>query len=78
MSEKSQVTDPDKTANEVFKMRYGVPIQGANYITKCIIKTSREESPNVSSLEEWPQLSPVITKNNNNQKKTYAMRVSQI
>ena len=77
MSEKSQDTDPDKTANEVFKMRYGVPIQGANYNTKWIIKTSRE-SPNVSSLEEWPQLSSVITKNNNNRKKTYAMRVSQI
>ena len=77
MSEKSQDTDPDKTANDVFKMRYGVPIQGAKYNTKWIIKTSRE-SPDVSSREEWPELSSVITKRNNNQKKTYAMRVSQI
>ena len=80
MSEKSRDIDPDnnKTANDIFKMRFGVPIQGTNYNTKWIVKASRERCTDITSLEEWPKLSSsVITKRNNNQKKTYAMRVSK-
>ena len=61
MSDKEQCVDPNKTAHDVFKMVYDVPIQGTNYYKKDI-KTSREIRPNINSQEEWPKLSAVITK----------------
>jgi len=76
MSDKEQCIDPNKTAHDVFKMVYDVPIQGTNYFKKDV-KTSREIRPNINSQEEWPKLSAVITKRYKNHDKTYAMRVSK-
>ena len=63
-----QDVDPNKTANDIFKMKYGVPIQGANFDTKWIV-TASGNSPAALSQKEWPDLSSVTSANNNKQEK---------
>ena len=70
-----QDVDPNKTANDIFKMRYGVPIQGANFDTKWVIKASGN-SPAALSQEEWPELSSVTSAKNSKQGKMPAKKTS--
>ena len=63
-----QDVDSNKTANDIFKMKYGVPIQGTNIEAKLVVKTSGN-SPAALSQEEWPELSSVTSINNNKQKR---------
>lgn len=70
-----QDVDPNKAANDIFKMKYGVPIQGADFDTKWIV-TASGNSPAALSQEEWPDLSSVTSANNNKQEKMPAKTAS--
>ena len=71
----SQDVDSNKTANDIFKMKYGVPIQGANFDAKWVV-TASGNSPAALSQEAWPDLSSVTSANNNKQEKMPAKTAS--
>ena len=71
----SQDVDSNKTANDIFKMKYGVPIQGANLDAKWVV-TASGNSPAALSQEEWPDLPSVTSVNNNKQEKMPAKTAS--
>ena len=70
-----QDVDSNKTANDIFKMKYGVPIQGANFDAKWVV-TASGNSPAALSQEEWPGLSSVTSANINKQEKMPAKTAS--
>ena len=70
-----QDVDSNKTANDIFKMKYGVPIQGANFDAKWVI-TASGNSLAALSQDEWPDLSSVTLANNNKQEKMPAKTAS--
>ena len=76
MSKEGQDVDPSKTANDVFKMRYGVPIQGVNFGAKWVVKPSGG-SYVASSQREWPKPSSVVPTKTNKQGEARVMKASK-